>query len=206
MENLPDSSPQIVQPSSSAAPVPVDGNQLGATTTEQRPKPSPIINFAGVIFLILFLLSRTIAIGTPDFLIALIPIVAIIFLIFAWVVQLRYIRGNRSPKVYKLQVTLAIATTVLPALGIIVGDLQGAATFDGDVGGSYGMLFSVPVIVAILIFVFHSGNILLILKATIAPVLRILGMILYGILWLLLATVMYFAYALAYSLHDPSTE
>ena len=63
------------------------------------------------------------------------------------------------------------------------------------------MLFSGIALVAI----FTIGNSILLLSK-VNKVVKGIGVVFYGITWLILAAVCFFAYALTYSLNDPNTE
>lgn len=129
-------------------------------------------------------------------------------LVVSLAVQYRYIYGvlKRYGLVWAHLILLA-GGFLLPALAMLLGDVQGAAAYNDAPDSNLTNILTIALLslgtVSIPIFI---GNMIYIPTKGRHKVLNVFGWIGYGIVAFLLAAVSFFIYGITYSLHDPSTE
>ncbi len=127
----------------------------------------------------------------------------------AYYQQRKYIRAAFPQNSLWKQTVLILAALLVPAGAFLAGDLHGAATFGSTASSSVPMFGSILLGAAaslIGLWLCAIGNIITILTNRVNSVLGVLGNIAYVLLACSVFVVSYFAYAIAYTLRDPSTE
>jgi hypothetical protein len=140
----------------------------------------------------------------------IVAIVCFVVLGVIYVAQIRYIRTHYPHKRFLAQLITPVATTVIVIGALIMGDVSGATAFNNSVHSISGDMLAGLAIGLSLSYVFSTicliGNALYIATKATADWLKVIGWIFLVIAWLCVAIVTYFAYAIEYSSHDPSSE
>ena len=138
------------------------------------------------------------------FLWAAIGITSFILTAISLIKQFPIVRLHR--RIYKLEILLGATIILLPSIAFVIADVRGAVTFHNQLDSTpsaIGVFLLVSCIAAMAIL--NLGNALLILSRS-RHVVKVIGAVLYGIVWLGVIAASYFIYSIEYSLHDPSTE
>ena len=139
----------------------------------------------------------------------LLYLVGIGSLIFLLIKQHQFIRRNFPTKNLRLQYILPAVAVVVVLVAAVSGDMSGASRFRDELELGQSLIFGVIAgIATALIFAFGAavGNIFYIRSQGVSKAWKVVGIIAQTIWWLIVAVVAYFAYALMYTIHDPSTE
>jgi hypothetical protein len=167
-----------------------------------------------VIILTLALLTKNRA-GTSfeipgSIILTTLSLVSLILLIVVYWAQIKYCHYFLPSKKFRTQFLLFGAAVVLPVIAIFIGDYGGSAHFaDEPNGAGQDLLFGLLVGGVLLVSFFYAallGNSIYIKTKGMSNGYQTLSRIIYGIAWFIIAGISYYAYALVYSLHDPSTE
>ncbi len=125
--------------------------------------------------------------------------------VYSFVVQWRAFHVVR-PMLFRLELLLLAGAVVLPVAAIIIGDLNGSATFNNASELSPGLIAFVAGLCAVPAMVLVASVNALYIVTRFHLAVKILGILGYGAAWVVVTIVTYLAYAIMYSAHDPSTE
>jgi hypothetical protein len=129
-------------------------------------------------------------------------------IIVLYVLQVRFIKRVYPSKKLWVQALLIGGSLMGITMGGLSGDFSGAAAFNDspDPLGTLAVgLYALPFTAAVAYGCVLS-NLIFIKTKGMATWLKVINVILYWLAWIAIAVLSYLAYAITYSLHDPSTE
>lgn len=167
---------------------------------------------AGTIFtfLFLFVVGSNLTDGLSELLIIFGAIIIGAQLLVLYYIQSDYIRQFYPQRKIKAQLALLFWVAILPALGLIIGELHGASHFNTP-GESLvssavsGLVVSVFVGLFYL-FIFITGNAVFIQSQGRLNESAVIIRFFYGVGYLALLVLAWFMYSVTYTFHDPNTE
>lgn len=128
--------------------------------------------------------------------------------IILYVVQFRFIKRAYPAKQLWVQLLLICGSMMGIVMGGLVGDLSGAAAFKDSPDPMMVLfiaLYCLPLVITVMYGCVLSNLLFIKTKGT-TTWLKVINTILYWLVWIAVAGVSYFAYAIAYDSHDPSSE
>lgn len=139
---------------------------------------------------------------------ALLTAISSLVFIYAYIVQIQYIRTAYPGKRLIGQCILPPAALVIPTLAVILGDRRGIAAF-GDGGSGSFVIAGIYIGLGfgfMALWLMALGNMIYIKTGGKNTMLSMLGKIGHGVLWLIIAFISYVFYAFAFTARDPNTE
>ncbi len=129
----------------------------------------------------------------------------ILVLLYSLFRQYRYLKP-RHPRIFLMELALFFGICVIPVLAAALGDAKGASVYHTSTSISLPGMFTIFLFSLVnAVGLLSLGNSLLILFRE-NSVIKVIGAVLYGLLWIVLSVVFYVAYAISYSVHNPSNE
>ncbi len=134
-------------------------------------------------------------------------LMAFVAVILLYIAEVKYLKRYFPSKSLRLQWFIICGAALTLFVAMTAGDVLGSLHFGNPVVNMWMVGIVVGLSVSsVILYVLSIGNLIYIATEGRSSGFRVIGVIMYGIGWIAVVAVSYFAYVLAYSSHDPSSE